>query len=232
MADPRGALAYPVRGPGGERPLLATWVCLLVTGAVPLLRFLNVLGLLGSLLVTVPVVGYLVRVLAASERGDPAPRFLVEPVSLLRRGGGGLVLTVVYLAIPFALLAITVYGAIWTDRVPDLDSFSTLTIYAGSTMVIVLSMLGAYLLPVGLANYGRTGSLRAGVSRSGLRPILTNAAYFAGWTAAFGVVGFVTAIAVAVYGTTQVGPLVATGLLAYTLLFTVHVLGRALARTR
>lgn len=230
--DWRGALAYPFRGPQRERPVVATWVLFMVGTVVPVLPHVPALGLIVPLLAVVAATGYLLRVLVASERGQPAPSLVAAPLELLRDGAGCLLVSVAYLAIPFVLLAVTVHGALFTDRVPDPDSFSTLTIYAGSTAVLVLSMLGAYLLPIGLATYGTRGSLRAAFSRSALRIVGTHAAYFAGWTAAFGTFGFVVAIAVPVASAHAGGPVLATGLLAYVSLFTVHVLGRAIARTR
>lgn len=232
MADWRGALAYPFRGPERERPFVVVWILLLVAAAVPLLRFVSVLGPLASLLLLLPVVGYLLRVLAASERGEPAPPFLAAPMDLLRRAIGGTVVSLAYLAIPFVLLMVTIYGAIYTERVPDPNSFSSVTIYAGSTAVLFMSLLGAYVLPIALSKYLDTGSLRSAFTRRYLRTIGLDAAYFAGWTAAMGIFGFVAAIAAGVATATRAGPILASGLLAYTLLFTVHVWGRSLARAR
>ena len=230
--DWRGALAYPFRGPERERPVVATWVLLLLAVAAPALRFVNVLGLAASLLFAVPVVGYLVRVLVASENGEPAPGLLTNWPQLLRQGLAGLVVCFVYLVIPFVLLAITIYGALYTDQVPDPNSFSNLTIYAGSTAVLTMALIGAYLLPIALASYGQRNSLHAAFSGSALRAVVTKAAYFAGWTTALGVFGFVASIALGVSGAHRGGPLVGTAIVAYLLLFTVHVWGRALARVR
>jgi len=228
--DWRGALAYPFRGPERERPVVATWVLFLLGTVVPVLPQVPALGLIVPLLAVVAAMGYFLRVLVASERGESAPPLLVAPLELLRSGAGSFLVSVVYLAIPFVLLTVTVHGALLTDRAPDTDSFSTLTIYAGSTAVLALSLLGAYLLPIGLATYGTRGSIRDAFSRTPLRVVGTHAAYFAGWTAAFGVFGFVVAIAVAAATAHALGPVLATGLLAYVSPFAVHVVGRAIAR--
>jgi hypothetical protein len=230
--DWRGALAYPFRGPKRERPVLATWVLFLIGTVVPVMPHVPAVGLIVPLLAVLAAMGYLVRVLVASERGEPAPPLVPAPLALLRDGAGCLLVSVAYLAIPFVLLAVTVHGALFTDRVPDPGSPSTVAIYAGSTAVLVLSLLGAYLLPIGLATYGARGSLRAAFSRSSLWVVGTHAAYFAGWSVAFGTFGFVGAIAVALASAHAGGPVLATGLLAYVSLFTVHVLGRAIARAR
>lgn len=232
MPNWRGALIYPVGGPERELPVVTVWVCLLLAVAAPMLRFVNALGLLASVLFLVPVAGYLVRLLVASEDGEAAPRLLDDPTALLRQGLGGLLVSVVYLAVPFLLLLITIYGALYTEQTPDPNAFSSLTVYAGSTAVLVLSLVGAYLLPIALASYGQAASLRAAFSWSRLRPVITRAAYFAGWTGGVGTFGFVTGIAVAIAGAHRGGPIVGTAIVAYTLLFTVHVWGRALARAR
>lgn len=228
----RGALVYPLSGPGRERPVIGMWVLCLVGTVVPLVPVVPALGLLVPTLTTVSAVGYLLRVLVASERGDPAPRLLSKPLALVRNGVGALVVAGVYLAIPVLLLVVTVHGALVTDRVPDADSFSTLAIYAGSTTVLVLSLAGAYTVPIGLATYGERRSVRSAFSRRELRTVGTHAAYFAGWTATMGLFAFVLAIAVGVGSAHVGGPVVATGLLAYASVVTAHVLGRAIARAR
>lgn len=232
MADWRGAIAYPFRGPERERPFLALWILLLLATAAPRLRYVGAVGVVGSVLLSIPVAGYQVRLLVASEDGDPAPALLVDLVGLLRHGVGGLVVAACYLAGPFALLAVTVYGALYAERVPDPNSFSSLVVYAGSTTVLSVSLVGAYLFPIALATYGKTGALRSAFSGTTLRGAATNGAYFAGWAAAVGAFGFVVAVAASVAGVTRAGPVVATALSAYALMFVAHVWGRALARVR
>lgn len=229
MADWRGAIAYPFRGPERERPFLVVWILLLLATAAARIRYV---GVVGSALLSIPVVGYQVRLLVASENGDPAPTLLVDPVALFRHGVGGLVVAACYLAVPFALLAVTVYGALSAERAPDPDSFSRLVIYAGSTTVLSVSLVGAYLFPIALATYGRAGALRSAFSGAALRGAATSGAYFAGWTAAVGTFGFVAAVAASVAGVTRAGPVVATALSAYALLLVAHVWGRTLARVR
>lgn len=232
MADWRGAIAYPFRGPERERPFLVLWILLLLAAAVPRLRYVGAVGVAGSVLLSIPVVGYEVRLLVASEDGDPAPAILADPVALLRHGVGGLIVAACYLAVPFVPLAVTVYGALYAGRVPDPGSFSRLTVYAGSTAVLSVALVGTYLFPIGLATYGETGSLRSAFAGAALRGAATNGAYFAGWAAAVGTFGFVAAVAASVAGVTRAGPVVATALSAYALMLAAHVWGRALARVR
>jgi len=232
MADWRAALTYPFGSPERELPVVTVWVCLLLAIVAPILRIVSALGLLASVIFLLPVFGYLVRLAVASEEGQAAPFLLEDPFGLLRRGLGGFLISFVYLIVPFVLLLVTIHGAIYTDQVPDPNSFSVLTIYAGSTAVLVLSLTGAYLLPIALATYGQEGSLRAAFSWSRLRPVTTKAAYFAGWAAGLGIFAFVTAIAVGLSGVHRAAPIIATAMMAYTLLLVVHVWGRALARAR
>lgn len=232
MPDWRGALTYPFRGPERERPFLLVWVLLLFAVAAPTLRLVAAVAPLVAIAVAVAVVGYLLRVLDASERGEPAPPVLADWTNLVRRGVGGVVVTAAYLAIPLVLLGVTVYGAVYTDRVPDPNSFSSVTIYAGSTAVLTASLLGGYLLPIALSRYVRTGSLRAALSRGEFRALGVDAAYFAGWTAAFGGFLFAVAIAGGLATRHRAGPLVATALVAYAAVLVAFTWGRSLARAR
>lgn len=232
MPDWRGAVAYPFGGPERERPFVVLWILLLLVTATRRLRYVDAVGVVGVIGLLTPIAGYQVRLLVASENGDPAPAVLADFRGLLRRGVGGLSISACYLVVPVVLLAVTIYGALYTDRAPDPTSVSSLVVYAGSTAVLSASLVGAYLLPIALAAYGRTGSLRAAFSRDALRAVATKGAYFAGWTAAVGSFGFVAAVAASVAGVARVGPVVATALLAYASMVTTHVWGRALARAR
>ena len=232
MVQWRRSLAYPFRGPERERPVVATWVLFLVGTIVPILPVVPVVGWLVPIGAGVAILGYLLRVLAASERGDPAPALLDRPLELVRSGLGGLLVTAVYLVVPFLLLLLSIYGAIYTDRVPDPNSFDAVTIYAGSTAVLALSLLGAYLLPIALSNYVGSGSLRTAFTRRDFRRVGINGAYFAGWTLAF--VGLLSTIGLAagIASLHRGGPVITTAILAYGSILSVFVWGRSLARAR
>ena len=94
MRPSTAAVTYPIAGDAAERPLLAVWLLLALSVVVPVLP-------------AVPVVGYLVRVLAATERGESIPPFLAEPRTLARRSVGGAVVSLAYLGVPFAALLVT-----------------------------------------------------------------------------------------------------------------------------
>lgn len=209
-------LAYPIGGSERERPLLAVWVLVL-----------------GSFLLVVPavaVVGYLVRVIDASDRDEPAPSFVADARTLLRQGIGGTGIAVVFLAGPFVALLITVYGAMFGVEGVEPGSTSTFVVYAGSTVVLFLSLLGAYLLPIALFRYGRTDSLRAAFSRTWLRGAATHGAYFAGWTLGAVLATIGIGLASALFGIARIGPVLAALVLAHAAIVTCHVWGRSLAR--
>lgn len=210
-------LGYPIHGPARERPLVATWILVLVSFIVPFLTL-------------VPVVGYLLRVIDASDRDESAPSLATDLWLLVRRGVGGTVLTAVFLAGPFVALAITVYGATYGVREIEPGTTPTLLVYAGSTVVITLALLGAYLLPIALFRYARTGSLRAAFSRSWHRGAATHGAYFAGWTLGAVLLFLGLALAIGLYPVEPIGSILAALVLAHASIVAAHVWGRALAR--
>ncbi|WP_331232838.1 DUF4013 domain-containing protein [Natronorarus salvus] len=157
------ALRYPLRGEHAEKALLAAWLCVLVHSiALPVLAL-------------VPLLGYLATVLETGDEDEP-PTFLDRTV--LRRGIGASVLAGVYGAIPLGMALVTFYLLAETGREPT--GAGTLIVLAGSTTVLFVLATAAYLLPIALANYARSDSLRAGLKR--LRPIAVHAAYFVGWS--------------------------------------------------
>lgn len=217
LASAVETLTYPISGPGRERPLVATWALVLAGFLLPLLPWIL-------------AVGYLVRVLDASDRGDPAPRFFADARAYLRDALGGTALTVLFLAGPFLALLITVYGARFGVEGVEPGNTPTLLIYAGSTVVLAVALLGSYLLPVALFRFGRTGSLRSALSGRWLRLAGLHGAYFAGWTlgAVLGLTG--VGLAVRLFSVGRIGPPIAALVLAHAGIVTAYVWGRALSR--
>ena len=216
MRPSTAAVAYPIAGDAAERPLLAVWLLFAVSVVVPVLPAL-------------PVVGYLVRVLAASERGDALPPFLADGRTLVRQSIGGIVACLVFLGVPFAALLVTVYGVV--TLAPGANA-PVGRVLVGSTAVLFTALVGLYLLPVSLAAYGRDGSLRRALSLGTLRPVAGHAAYFFGWT--LGVTALVVAVGVggALFTVTRIGPLFGTLVLAYGVLVAAYLWGRAIERTK
>ncbi|QWC18800.1 DUF4013 domain-containing protein [Halorubrum sp. 2020YC2] len=210
------AATYPIAGDAAERPLLAVWLLLALSVALPVLP-------------AVPVVGYLVRVLAASERGDAIPPFLSDARTLLRRSLGGLVVCLAFLGVPFAALLVTLYGVVTLE--PGANA-PVGRILAGSTVVLFVGLLGAYLAPISLTAYGRTGSLRRAFSSDALRPVAGHPAYFFGWTLGFTALVVTVGVGGALFSLSRIGPLAGTLVLAYGLLVTAYLWGRAGERAR
>lgn len=211
-------LRYPIRGSAAERPLLAGWILVTLSFVIPVLP-------------AIPFLGYLLRVLLASvDEADP-PALLIEPVALLRRGVGAVVVALAYLIAPLVALFVTAYGALWTA--PSLtDSVSTLTVYAGSTVIATLTLLGLYLLPVGLYGYARSGKLRGAFSPGTLRRYGAHGAYFYRWTGG-GIAAWLTVlVGRAAFSLPRIGPVAAGLVVAYGAIQSFHVWGGAIALAR
>jgi hypothetical protein len=156
------ALRYPLRGEHAEKALLVAWLCVLVHAlAIPFLAL-------------VPLAGYLVSVFAAAP--DPKPPSALDR-RVLSRGVGAVGIGIAYLAVPLLAAGVTFRLLLETTRAPT--GGDAVIVLAGSTTVLFTLAVSSYLLPIGIANYARTGSLRAGFA--GLSGPAGHAAYFVGW---------------------------------------------------
>lgn len=157
-------LGYPLRGDHAEKALLAAWLCALVHAiALPVLAL-------------VPLLGYVASVLAAGDEPEPPPFLRRET---LERSVGASALVAAYGAVPLGVALVTFRLLAATEREPT--GGGVFVVLLGATAVLFVLATFAYLLPIGLANYARSGSLRAGVS--GLAGVAGHAAYFVGWCA-------------------------------------------------
>lgn len=217
--DWRTAVGYPIGGQRAERPLLATWVAVLLALVVPVLPL-------------IPYLGYLAAVLVASEDGESAPPFVADVRVLLRRGLRAAVVTAVYLGGPLAVLLVTVYGATSGGPVDTGSTTGRLIFAAGSTTVLTLALVGGYCWPIGLAAVGRDERLRDAFDPTALRRSGTHAAYFVGWT--FGATVVVASVATAglLAATGRPGLVAGALVAAYGSIVACHLWGRALARVR
>ena len=210
------AVTYPIAGDAAERPLLAVWLLFALSAVVPVLPAL-------------PVVGYLIRVLAASERGDSMPPFLADGRTLVRRSLGGLVVCLAFLGVPFAALLVTLYGIVTLE--PGADA-PVAVILAGSTAVLFVGIAGLYLVPIALTTYGGEASLRRAFSAAALWPVAGHGAYFFGWTLGFTALVVTVGVGGALFTVSRIGPLIGSFVLAYGLLVTAYLWGRAVERAR
>ncbi|MGM0590280.1 MAG: DUF4013 domain-containing protein [Halobacteriota archaeon] len=168
------------------------WVKTLVIGGL--------LALFSFLLIPVfLVVGYFVRVLQATMRGEEEPPVFDEWGELFVDGLKALVIGVVYSLIP-AIIA----GAVLALGLGALagggdaaGAFGGFLVVLGGLMALVLGLVAAYITPAAVANFAETDRLGAGFDFGTLRPILSSGKYATAWVMAFAVLlvaGVVTGV--------------------------------------
>jgi hypothetical protein len=180
----RETLGYPLRGDHAVETLLVGGLCHLLAAFVPVVPL-------------VPVVGYLVCALERRARTDrpdlpeTTPPTFHDPRTVLRRGLGGSLVVVAYLAVPTVVLVVTLGGTVSQSlgRVPAIGL--SLGFFTASTVTLLVAVGFAYLLPAGLSAYAVGGSIRYAFDASAVRSIVTDARYFVAW----GVASVVLALA-------------------------------------
>lgn len=221
----REALSYPVRA--DEETLL---VGAILAVAVGLLVRLGVLAVL-ALVPTVPLAGYALAVLGDSVEsaggtaasGDVPPAFS-DVRTLAADGVRALAVVLAYLLLPAAALAVTVGGAS-AGRRPETFG-TTVFVFGAGTVVLVVSLSFAYLLPVALAGVARTGRLSAAFDRGRLRRSAGSGRYFVGWIAAFVVGGVAGLLFGALASLGRPGEVAALALGFYAVVVIARLLGR------
>lgn len=227
----REALTYPVRGENAEESLLIGAILALAAGLLVRLGVLAVLAVAPLALLA----GYALAVLqesAASSRPGPSggtdrPPGFSNATELASDGLRALAVAVGYLLVPVVALGVTVGGAAPAQR-PATPGTSAVVLGAG-TVVLVVSLAFAYLLPAALVGVARTGRLRSAVVPSRLRRTLTNARYFVGWTAALVVGSVAGLLASALASLGRPGEVVALAVGFYAVVVIARLLGRGTA---
>lgn len=217
-----GVFGYPLGGDERERPVLVGWI-------LAMLGFL--MGPL-ALLPAVPFVGYLVRVIDATSRGEPAPPVGSDVRSLLRGGLVGVFVTVGYLAVPFLALLVTVYGALTAVEGSTLSFTEQLVVYGGSTAVLLLFVTACFLVPAALAVSAGDRPARAAFSPTRLRPLAGHAAYFSRWMAGAVTFGMAVSLASVALQINRAGPIVASLVCAYGAILSAHLWGLGVRHAR
>lgn len=176
-------LTYPLRGSpridavlvGGGLHLLAVWV--------PVLPF-------------VAVAGYLARVLAATATPAPhedADRPGWRPIRPLLRDGLRLSLTAVgYLAVPVALLLVTLGGPL--EGIDPTGTTDGAFFLVGTTVTTLLAFAICYPLPAALAAVARERSIRAAVDTTLIGAATRDAGYLVATLLAAGALGVTAAM--------------------------------------
>lgn len=157
------ALRYPLAGERADEALVGGWALYLLAGVVPLVPL-------------VPLVGYYVRVLGASAAGEGTPPPATELGRLLVQGTVGVVVLVAFAAVPTALTAGTAGGLVQAPQPSGL--LDAVVLFAGGTILLLVTLLFAYLAPAALAAYGFTGRPWSAFDRYALKRAGTHAAYF------------------------------------------------------
>ncbi|KAB1196017.1 MULTISPECIES: DUF4013 domain-containing protein [Haloferax] len=162
----------------------------------------GVLGLLSILIIpSFIVIGYLLRVVRTTMRGDETPPEFDDWGDMLVDGVKGFAIAFVYALIP-AIIALVFGFAGFVSIVAGGGSdvagaFGGIVTLLGLLVAFFLSIIALYLIPAALANYAETDRMGAAFEFNTLRPILTSGKYATAWLMAF-VVLFASSIVVGI----------------------------------
>lgn len=155
----------------------------------------GVLTILGFLVVpAVFVLGYLVRVVRATMRGDDAVPAFDDWGELGTDGLKAAVITLVYGLVPTVVAGVLVGGSVLAMIAGGNANSGGLAALGGVAMLVgllatfVLGLLAAYVVPAAIANFAESGELGAGFRFRELRPVLTSGKYAVAWLSGFAIV--------------------------------------------
>lgn len=155
----------------------------------------GILTLLGFLVVpAVLVLGYLVRVVRATMRGDETVPAFDDWGELGADGLKAAVITLVYGLVPTVVAGLLVGGSVATITAGGnansggLAALGGVALFVGVLAMFVLGLLAMYVVPAAIANFAETGELGAGFRFGELRPALTSGKYFTAWVSGFAVI--------------------------------------------
>lgn len=177
----REALRYPLRRIDA---LAAGWVLELASGI--LLRTSGVWPL--ALVPQVLVVGYALRVIAASSREDPRPPAFSGWVRLAADGLLGLAVAAAYLFVPAIVLLVTA-GGLSMGRFTDPTVGATpLVVVLGATAVLAILLVFGYVFPAAVAAVATDGRARSAAQFERLGGTVRRVSYLVGWATTVGLV--------------------------------------------
>ncbi|ELZ67539.1 DUF4013 domain-containing protein [Haloferax sp. Atlit-10N] len=161
----------------------------------------GVLGLLSFLIVpTFLVIGYLLRVVRATMKGDEVPPVFDDWGDMAIDGVKGFAIVFVYALVPAIIAGVFGFAGIVGAAAGGSDAAGALggiVALVGLLLAFVLGLLAAYLIPAALSNYAETDRMGAAFDFGTLRPILTSGKYATAWLTAFAVL-FASSIVVGV----------------------------------
>ncbi|MFC6904152.1 DUF4013 domain-containing protein [Halalkalicoccus tibetensis] len=134
--------------------------------------------------------GYMVRVLDRTARGDGEPPVFEDWGELIVDGAKATAIAFVYALIPTAVLvAFVVSGGLLGASGSDLlGTIGGIGIFVGFVVWLALTLAVAYAVPAALANFAETRRLGAGFDWATMRRALADRAYATGWLTAFVIV--------------------------------------------
>ncbi|SER58703.1 DUF4013 domain-containing protein [Natrinema salaciae] len=158
-------LSYPVRG---------DWIGRILIGGV--LSFLSVL-----LFPIFILMGYWVRVLEKTIAGEDEPPEFNDWGDLFVKGAIGTVIGLAYAIVPTIVYSVVVFGLIGVGAGIGGDGGGLIAGLGFMTMfaIIPLMLLIYYIVPAGLTNYAREGSIGAAFDINAIKPILLSTEYLA-----------------------------------------------------
>ncbi|QCJ46635.1 MULTISPECIES: DUF4013 domain-containing protein [Haloprofundus] len=188
----------------------------------------GILSLLGFLVVpTFLVIGYLLRVVRSSMRGDEEPPAFDEWGEMGVDGLKGFAIALAYGLVPVVLAVVFAVLAGLTANGGNVGVVSGLFGLVGALLVFVTGLAVAYALPAGLANYAETGRMGAAFDTGTLRSTLTSGTYATAWVTA--VVVFLAAglVAGALNFVPVLGTVVGVFVTFYAAVAGYYIIGRA-----
>ncbi|EMA04713.1 DUF4013 domain-containing protein [Haloferax denitrificans] len=161
----------------------------------------GVLGLLSILIVpTFLVIGYLLRVVRATMKGDEQPPVFDDWGDMAIDGVKGFAIAFVYALVPAIIAGVFGFAGIVGAAAGGSDAAGAvggIVALVGLLLAFVLGLLAAYLIPAALSNYAETDRMGSAFDFGTLRPILTSGKYATAWLMSFAVL-FASSIVVGV----------------------------------
>ncbi|MFC7128076.1 DUF4013 domain-containing protein [Haloferax chudinovii] len=191
----------------------------------------GVLGLLSILIVpTFLVIGYLLRVVRATMKGDEQPPVFDDWGDMAIDGVKGFAIAFVYALVPAIIAGVFGFAGIVGAAAGGSDAAGAvggIVALVGLLLAFVLGLLAAYLIPAALSNYAETDRMGAAFDFGTLRPILTSGKYATAWLMSFAVL-FASSIVVGVLNVIPLlGFVVGAFVTFYAAVAAYYIIGRA-----